>query len=472
MDLYTSLAGEYFHAIIRSYYDLISCYAYSVAAEKVAKRYDAEKRSAHAGYWRMYVRNYHFHMFVPRYYYLLDYCAFLINELSAPQKLVPDKQGEPRYVSYDRLLEPLSRAAKGQDSRGALTRSDLIDSVNAMRGFGDGLSSQGKGLLRRFRDVVTHRYLPGIDVMTASTEREGSRTRVHSRHGRLVRITQGSGSYDQYGLPEFRFEDLEPVARVLLLSADQSLDKLHSIGTIKKAFCRSDIEANKNRGEVADYYRRVWEGWYSWFAYACDPFVKTFFFLFNGGFGGERRWRESIIDRLDLQPGDKVLDICSGTGTLAIMLARRLAGEGETVGIEISASQLKVARKKEKIPGLSFIQGDAQQIPFSDSHFDKSVICGALHEMPKKVRQNVLAEAYRVARPGGRIVISEHNKPGQKWKATLFDLMERLNPEYPTYKDMLKCGLTNEIELAGFRILKTDVTCWDYFQVVSAEKQI
>jgi SAM-dependent methyltransferase len=225
-----------------------------------------------------------------------------------------------------------------------------------------------------------------------------------------------------------------------------------------------------NRSEVSDYYRRVWEKWYSWFAYVCDPFVKTFFFLFNGGFGGERRWRESIIDWLDLQPGEKVLDICSGTGTLAMMLARGLAGEGETVGIEISASQLRVARKKEKIPGLFFIQGDAQQISFSDGHFDKSVICGALHEMPQKVRQHVLAEAYRVTRPGGRIVISEHNKPRQRWKANLFDFLERFNPEYPTYKNMLECGLASEIESAGFRIVKTDVTCWDYFQIVMAEK--
>ena len=222
---------------------------------------------------------------------------------------------------------------------------------------------------------------------------------------------------------------------------------------------------------MPDYYGRVWERWYSWFAYVCDPFVKAFFFLFNGGFGGERRWRESIIDWVDPQPGERILDICSGTGTLAMMLARKLAGEGEIVGVEISPSQLRVAHKKEKIPGLSFIQSDAQHTPFSDRHFDKSVICGALHEMPQEVRQNVLAEAYRVTRPGGRIVITEHNKPGQKWKANLFDFLERFNPEYPTYKNMLECGLTNEIELAGFRILRTDATCWDYFQIVLAEKE-
>ncbi|NIM97544.1 MAG: class I SAM-dependent methyltransferase [candidate division Zixibacteria bacterium] len=226
----------------------------------------------------------------------------------------------------------------------------------------------------------------------------------------------------------------------------------------------------KNRSEMPDYYRAVWESWYSWFAHICDPFVKVFCFLFNGGFGGERRWRELIIKWIDPQPGEKVVDICSGTGTLATMLAERLAGEGEVMGIELSPDQLKIARKKEKPNGPLFIQGDAQHISFSDCYFDKSVICGALHEMPQQVRQNVLAEAHRITRPGGRIVIIEHNKPDRKWKANLFDFMERFNPEYPTYRDMLRCGLTTEIELAGFRIVRTDTTCWEYLQIVLAER--
>jgi len=226
----------------------------------------------------------------------------------------------------------------------------------------------------------------------------------------------------------------------------------------------------KNSREMPDYYRRVYEKWYSWFAHIYDPFVKVFFFLFNGGFGGEKRWRELIMEWINPQPDEKVLDICSGTGALTLILAKRLAGGGKAVGIELSPAQLRIARRKEKPGGLFFIQGDAQDIPFEDCYFDKSVICGALHEMPQKVRQNVLSEAYRVIRPGGRIVIIEHNKPDRKWKANLFDFMERFNPEYPTYKNMLKCGLTNEIERAEFRIVRTNVTSWDFFQIVLAER--
>jgi len=226
----------------------------------------------------------------------------------------------------------------------------------------------------------------------------------------------------------------------------------------------------KNSREMPDYYRRVYEKWYEWLSYIYDPFVKVLFFFFGGGFGGERRWRELIIELLDPQPGEKILDICCGTGTLTIMLGERLAGTGEVAGIELSSAQLKIARKKQKPNNLTFMEGDARDISFSDCYFDKGVICGALHEMPREVRQNVLSEAYKVIRLGGKIVIVEHNKPDRKWKASLFDFLERFNPEYPIYKDLLKCGLTNEIERAGFRIIRTDTTSCEFFQIVLAER--
>jgi demethylmenaquinone methyltransferase/2-methoxy-6-polyprenyl-1,4-benzoquinol methylase len=225
-------------------------------------------------------------------------------------------------------------------------------------------------------------------------------------------------------------------------------------------------------GEMPDYYRRSYEKWYSWFAYIYDAFLRVLFFFLNGGLGGERRWRELIIRWIDPQAGEKILDICSGTGTLTIMLGRRLAGRAEVVGIELSPIQLRIAQRKQRPHGVSFVEGDAQDIPFSDCYFDKGVICGALHEMPQDVRQNVLSEAYRVIRPGGRMVIVEHNKPDRRWKAILFDLMEHLNPEYPTYRNMLECGLVDEIERSGFRVVRTSAISWEYFQIVLAERLI
>ena len=218
------------------------------------------------------------------------------------------------------------------------------------------------------------------------------------------------------------------------------------------------------------YYRQRYISWYRWFSRIYDPFAKLLLFVLNGGPGGERRLRESVIGRLAPVPGDKVVDICSGTGTLSLMLAERLSGTGEIQGIEISEYQLAVARRKQ-IPGnVTFTQGDAQHLPFDDSHFDRAVIFGALHEIPRDARRNILAQACRVLKPGGRIVILEHNRPAKAWRALLYRLLEWPSPEYSTYVDLLDSGLQNEITGAGFRILDTAVVASQYFQVVAAEK--
>jgi ubiquinone/menaquinone biosynthesis C-methylase UbiE len=222
--------------------------------------------------------------------------------------------------------------------------------------------------------------------------------------------------------------------------------------------------------QLPEYYRKTYAWWYNWFAYIYDPFAQAFCFIFNGGFGGERRFREKIVAWIDPRPGDKILDLCSGTGTLSILLAERLAGTGEVVGIELSPVQMKIARRKRMPEGLTFIEGDARDVPYPVCYFDKVVICTALHELPGDVRQRVLLEVYRVIRPGGILVVSEQNTPHKKWKAVFLDCLERLNPEYATYKDLQKCGLENEIGRAGFTIMKTDSFMWDLFQIVLAEK--
>jgi ubiquinone/menaquinone biosynthesis C-methylase UbiE len=223
-------------------------------------------------------------------------------------------------------------------------------------------------------------------------------------------------------------------------------------------------------GGIPEYYSKTYERWYGWFSHVYDPFVRSMLFLINGGFGGERRLRQQAIDWLDPAPGERVLDIASGTGTLAIMLGKQLAGQGEVLGVEISPAQLRVARKKQSPAGVSFVKADAQDIPFPDTSFDKAIIFGALHEMPREVRRNVLAQAFRVLRPTGRLVVMEHHEPGSRWKASLFDFLERFNPEYPTYRDLLERGLATEIADAGFMVIKTRVAAWDLFQTILAEK--
>jgi ubiquinone/menaquinone biosynthesis C-methylase UbiE len=220
---------------------------------------------------------------------------------------------------------------------------------------------------------------------------------------------------------------------------------------------------------MPEYFDKTYKNWYKWFSYIYDYFMKALSFLYYG-FDGEHKFRESIVDWLDPQKSETILDICSGTGTLTIMIAERFPRKGKAIGIELFPTQLKFAQRKPKPDNLIFIPADARYIPFSDSSFDKSAICGALHEMPENVRHNILSEAYRIVKPGGTIVVVEQNKPAKKWKAWLFDFLERFNPEYATYKNLLERGLKNEIEHAGFRVLKTATLGWEFIQIVLAEK--
>jgi ubiquinone/menaquinone biosynthesis C-methylase UbiE len=218
------------------------------------------------------------------------------------------------------------------------------------------------------------------------------------------------------------------------------------------------------------YYREKYDPWYSWFSRIYDPFVGLMLFALNGGFGGERRLRELFIEWLDPQPGEKIIDICSGTGTLSIMLGKVLEGTGKVAAVEISDHQMRVALAKPAPANVSFILADAQHLGFPDSHFDRAAIFGALHEVPADVRANILGEAYRTLKPGGRIACLEHNIPRRRWRALLYRLMEWPTPEYCTYKDLLERGVAREFTAAGFRILKSGPVASEYFQILVAEK--
>ena len=219
-----------------------------------------------------------------------------------------------------------------------------------------------------------------------------------------------------------------------------------------------------------DHYARVYARIYDHLARFYDPFVRSALFFMNGGPGGERRWRADAVDFLDPAPGDRIVDLCSGTGTLTIMIAERLKGSGEVIGVEISEAQLRVAKKKSLPPVLAYLHASATDTYLPEGSFDKAVISAALHEMLRETRDMILAEAFRLLRPGGTLVAVEHHEPREWHKALLINTFEYLTPEYPTYKDLLESGLKNEIETAGFTTVDTGITAAGFFQMILAEK--
>lgn len=139
-------------------------------------------------------------------------------------------------------------------------------------------------------------------------------------------------------------------------------------------------------------------------------------------FGLHRRWKRRVVELAAVKPGDRALDLCCGTGDLALALARRGA---EVIGLDFSAAMLEIAEKRRQknprfqIPNLKFIQGDAQRIPFPNSSFDLVTVGYGLRSLAGW--EAGLAEMCRVARPGGRLVVLDFGKPANAvWRAVYF----------------------------------------------------
>jgi demethylmenaquinone methyltransferase / 2-methoxy-6-polyprenyl-1,4-benzoquinol methylase len=123
--------------------------------------------------------------------------------------------------------------------------------------------------------------------------------------------------------------------------------------------------------------------------------------------GMDRRWRERAADLANVGAGDRVLDVATGTGDLAIELRGRVGDAGEVVGLDFSEGMLELAR--DKAPGIRFDQGSALELPYADGEFAAATVGFGARNFSDLGRG--LAEMRRVVRPGGRVVVLEITTP-------------------------------------------------------------
>ncbi len=130
-----------------------------------------------------------------------------------------------------------------------------------------------------------------------------------------------------------------------------------------------------------------------------------------------------LAQRFDAQPGEALLDVMCGTGTLALAVAEAVGTGGRVVGADLSPGMLAVARNKAAgQPQVSYIEADATTLPLADAEFDGVACASGLFFVPEM--DAALREWRRVVRPGGRVVFSSFGKgmmgdlPG-RWRAAL-----------------------------------------------------
>ncbi len=127
----------------------------------------------------------------------------------------------------------------------------------------------------------------------------------------------------------------------------------------------------------------------------------------------EPRWRKRAVALTGVKPGDRLLDVATGTGKVAGDLHRLAQPGGSVLGVDISPAMIRQAtRRFADRPGLEFVVGDALALPTEDATFDAATIAFGMRNLPD-YRQG-FAELARSVRPGGRVVCLEIARPSSR----------------------------------------------------------
>ena len=134
--------------------------------------------------------------------------------------------------------------------------------------------------------------------------------------------------------------------------------------------------------------------------------------------GLHHRWRERAADLAGVGAGDRALDVATGTGDLAIELARRVGPDGSVVGSDFSEGMLDLARRKDG--SVTWEWANAMELPYGDGEFAAATVGFGARNFSDLDRG--LAEMARVVRPGGRVVILEITTPQKPPLSTFFSV--------------------------------------------------
>jgi demethylmenaquinone methyltransferase/2-methoxy-6-polyprenyl-1,4-benzoquinol methylase len=199
----------------------------------------------------------------------------------------------------------------------------------------------------------------------------------------------------------------------------------------------TDIPVDKSESRVRDMFRQV------------APRYDTMNHLLSLNI--DRYWRWRAVRALRLTDQSPILDVCTGTGDLALAL-RKLAGEKiQVIGSDFCGPMLRIAREKQARlakstePPVSFVEADSQSLPFADDTFQAVTVAFGLRNVTNTDRG--LAEMLRVCKPGGQVMVLEFS-----------------NPTMPGFRQVYQFYFENVLPRIGQMLARNDKDAYRYLQ--------
>jgi demethylmenaquinone methyltransferase/2-methoxy-6-polyprenyl-1,4-benzoquinol methylase len=141
-------------------------------------------------------------------------------------------------------------------------------------------------------------------------------------------------------------------------------------------------------------------------------------------FGLQHVWKRAAIRALELNFGDRVLDVCGGTADLSILAAREIGPGGLAILYDINRAMIEAGKPKVARTSLAsriwYVQGDAEQIAFRDEQFEAAFVGFGIRNLTRM--EKGLEEMLRVLKPGGKLMCLEFSIPTSGWFRWLYDL--------------------------------------------------
>ena len=180
----------------------------------------------------------------------------------------------------------------------------------------------------------------------------------------------------------------------------------------------------------------------------------------------EARFKQQLVKQANIQPGQRVLDLGCGTGTLTLLI-KQAYPDAEVIGLDGDLTVLAMARAKTEKAGvtLAFNAGMAFQLPYPDHAFDRVLTSLVLHHLTTENKQRTLQEVYRVLQPGGTLYVLDFGRPHNRLAYLISLILRNFEEVADNIQGLLpsmfgRAGFTSIQETAHFMTVAGTLTLY------------